>query len=116
MKSVNLVEFHCHETICKGEFSSTSQRSLNEMLTEAYEYPEMYGGGHSFSQDNGDGTFEMSMYLTKAEDDMKIENAIFAQIYEEMTGKSTDTIVPTDEQIETAVAKEKELAEAMDRR
>jgi hypothetical protein len=106
---VSMLKFQCHQTICQGEFSSDDRASLENVVHEIYDAPEIEGGAHGFTTDNEDGTFESSVFLTRAEADREIQHQMLDTIFEEITGTPANSVIPTDEQVKMAVAEHERI-------
>lgn len=91
-------EATCYETMCKIVTVHDSMESVKKFHIQAIEYDELGGPGHRFAKKNGKNITN-TRYMARVGDDEAVHDAVYNKMYEEITGKSAKSIVPTTEQI-----------------
>jgi hypothetical protein len=102
--AVRLVDIRCYEMACKIELSGGNEEDLLHLQNALTKNDILFGAAHFFQRPNDDGTFETDAYIGRPGEDQKINYAVTARLYQNVTGKSPDSIVPTQAQLDRMFA------------
>ena len=99
LENLKMEEVHCHRTLCKIVIrfdDSETERTYKEARSKN---EALMGPDHGFSSLNDDGSRTSKFYMGRRGYEFSVQKAVVERMYELVTGKSVNSVVPTAEQI-----------------
>ena len=101
---ISLRQLKCYALLCKYEIEYPDKDTIIDLAQDLGENRVLLGPGHIFTHKKDDGTYKADIYYGRYGEDHILNKTLTEKLYENITGNSSDSVVPTKQEMAKVMA------------